>query len=190
MLLSSTAVGDSGWITGPGWLTEGLCTQSKSARAGVADLRNLMKFRSSNAAPLAALVLCMSSPAIALGVVEPAHRPAIVLGVALVCAMGVVLLRVDSFDVNKKTNEFHHRRYSVLGGKQVTLSLRDVAFVNIKHRSFGGGYRSGNPYAFQLAVTMASGEEIALTGWTDSLRTQDQGFALADFIGVPFNTTA
>jgi hypothetical protein len=36
----------------------------------------------------------------------------------------------------------------------------------------------------------ASGEEIALPGWTDSLRTQEQGFALADFIGVLFNTTA
>jgi hypothetical protein len=37
---------------------------------------------------------------------------------------------------------------------------------------------------------MMHGAEVTLTGWQASLEVQNQGFALAEFLGVPFDTMA
>ena len=151
----------------------------------------LLKLRSSNAGPVVALGLGLIVPAIVWWIVAMPDRYVIWLCIGGVSAVFLALIRIDIFELDKGADRFVFRSIRVFDIKESVFRLRDIVRVNIKHRTYNIGYRShSNPYAFQLSVIMTSGAELTLTGWQSSLEVQGQGFALADFLGVPFDTMA
>jgi hypothetical protein len=146
-----------------------------------------MRFRSSNAGLLVVLIALLI-PIVALGYAEVSHRTTIALIASGACVVALACIYVDTCELNKTTGQFLMRRWRLLSAKSVSFPLRDIVRVKIKARDFGGGYRTGNPIAFQLAVVRSSGEEIKLTGWRSSTEIQKRGFAIADFLAVPFDT--
>ena len=151
----------------------------------------VLKFRSSNAGPVGALLLGLLLPAILWSAVALPDRRTIWLCVAAVSVVFLALIRIDVFELDKGADRFVLRSIRMFGNRHRQFRLREIERVNIKHRTFNVGYRShSNPYAFQLTVALTSGAEVTLTGWQSSLNVQSQGFALAEFLGVPFDTMA
>ncbi|HST10002.1 MAG TPA: hypothetical protein VLL05_06480 [Terriglobales bacterium] len=151
----------------------------------------VLKMRSSNAGPLAALLLGLILPAIVWSVVAMPDRLVIWLCIVAVSIVFLALFRIDIFELDKGADRCVFRSIRMFGMTKRIFRLREIERVNIKHRTFNVGYRShSNPYAFQLTVTMTSGAELTLTGWQASLNVQQRGFALAEFLSVPFDTMA
>jgi hypothetical protein len=148
-----------------------------------------MRFRSSNAGFLV-ILLGLAVPLVPVWYVDIAHHSAIVLGFGAACLVALPFVYVETCELNKATGHCLLRRTGVLRARTISFPLSEITRVNIKIRDFGGGYRTGNPYALRLTVTRTSGEEVTLTGWRSSLNVQRRGFAIGEFLGVPFDTTS
>jgi len=146
-----------------------------------------MRFRSSNAGFLV-ILLALMLPLAGLWYTNVSQRTALAWGSASVCLVALCFLYVETCELNKLTGQFLMRRTGLLRARTISFPLGEITRVNIKTRDFGGGYRLGNPYAFQLTLTRASGDELKLTGWRSSLNIQQRGFAIAEFLGVPSDT--
>jgi len=106
------------------------------------------------------------------------------------CLVALPFVYVETCELNKAAGHCLLRRTGVLRARTISFPLSEITRVNIQIRDFGGGYRTGNPYAFRLPVTRTSGEEVTLNGWRSSPNVQRSGFAIAEFLGVPFDTTS
>ena len=150
---------------------------------------SVMRLRSSNAGVLV-ILLGLIVPLLVLWHTDILHRTVLGWGLVSACLVVFTFVYVEICELNKVTGLFRLRSMGVLRNRVESFPLSEITQVNIKSRDFGGGYRTGNPYAFQLTITKASGKEIKLTGWRSSTNTQQRGFEIAEFLGVPFDTTS
>ena len=151
-------------------------------------INDQMKFRSSNVPGTCVLLLGLLTPLVGLWLMDLTWRPFAGCCVVLTVSVALMCVYVSFYELNKGTGRFVQKRLSLFGNKTLSFPLDEIRMVRIKHRWFAGGYRSGNPHAFQVAIVRMGGEEITLTGWRSSTSLQDLGLSIANFLCVPAET--